>query len=189
MVTIEMCMTGLQTEKAMVFFKNVSCAKDMTEKSGILNIIPDMEICDFEFEPCGYSMNGINAKALSTIHVTPEEGFSYASYEAMGFEPCNMISYGDLVDRVLRCFEPENFSVAITMFGGSSFAGSFGEKLDVEGYKCKVYVEQDLPCDGLLLYQSFSVCSMDDKMASPRSILNCWEGEDVEKKRMKEMDF
>lgn len=188
MVTIEMCMTGLQTEKAMVFFKNVSSAKDMTEKSGILNIIPEMEICDFEFEPCGYSMNGINAKALSTIHVTPEEGFSYASYEAMGFEPC-MISYGDLVERVLRCFEPENFSVAITMFGGSSFAGSFGEKLDVEGYKCKVYVEQDLPCDGLLLYQSFSVSSMDNKVASPRSILHCWEAEDVEKKRMKEMEF
>lgn len=188
MVTVEMCMTGLQTEKATVFFKNVSSAKEMTEKSGISHIIPQMEICDFEFEPCGYSMNGINGKALSTIHVTPEEGFSYASYEAMGFETC-MLSYGGLIERVLKCFEPENFSVAVTIFGGISFAGSFGQKLDFEGYKCKVYVEQDLPCGGLLLYQSFSVSSMGNKDASPRSTLHCWDGEDVEKKRMKEMEF
>jgi S-adenosylmethionine decarboxylase len=26
-------------------------------------------------------------QALSTIHVTPEDGFSYASYEVMGFNP------------------------------------------------------------------------------------------------------
>lgn len=178
MVTVEICMTGLRTERATIFFKNVSCAKEMTKKSGICNIIPEMEICDFEFEPCGYSMNGINSKAYSTIHVTPEEGFSYASYEAMGFEPC-MISNGGLVEKVLRCFEPAKFSMAITIFGGQSFAGSFGQKLDVEGYKCKVYVEQDLPFGGLLLYQSFSVNSM-EKVASPRSILHCWDAEDVE---------
>lgn len=186
MVTIEMCMTGLHSEKATVFFKNsVESAKEMTARSGISHIIPEMDICDFEFEPCGYSMNGINGKALSTIHVTPEEGFSYASYETMGFEP-SMVSYGDLIGRVLRCFEPANFSVAVTIFGGRHFARSFGQKLDVHGYKCKVHVEQDLTCGGLLLYQSFAVSSM-DKATPPRSIMQCWEAEDVEKKKKKSM--
>ncbi|KAL0903522.1 hypothetical protein M5K25_027909 [Dendrobium thyrsiflorum] len=194
MVAIEMCMTGLHSEKAMIFYKNssvlgnASSAKDMTARSGISDIIPEMEICDFEFEPCGYSMNGINGKALSTIHVTPEEGFSYASYEAMGFEP-SMISHGNLIESVLRCFEPANFSVAVTIFGGRPFACSFGQKLDTHGYKCKDHVEQDLPGGGLLLYQSFSVSAM-DKATSPRSILYCWEVEEVEEeKSLKEMEL
>lgn len=195
MVTIEMCMAGLHSEKATVFFKNsvngnASSAKEMTARSGISHIIPEMEICDFEFEPCGYSMNGINGKALSTIHVTPEEGFSYASYEAMGFEP-SMISYGNLIQRVLMCFEPANFSVAVTIFGGRPFACSFGQRLDVHGYKCKDHVEQDLPGGGLLLYQCFSASSMYKATSptSPRSILYCWEAEDVEEKGMKGMEF
>lgn len=188
MVTMEICMAGLRGEKTTVFFKNsVSSAKEMTARSGISRIMPRMEICDFEFEPCGYSMNGMDGGALSTIHVTPEEGFSYASYEAMGFEPSS-VGYGDLIERVLRCFEPASFSVAVTVFGGRLFARSFGRKLDVHGYERKLCVEQDLTGGGLLLYQSFSVSAM-DKAASPRSILHCWEAEDVEKKKgMKEME-
>lgn len=33
------------------------------------------------FEPCGYSMNGMDGAQASTIHITPETGFSYASVE------------------------------------------------------------------------------------------------------------
>ncbi|PKA49415.1 S-adenosylmethionine decarboxylase proenzyme [Apostasia shenzhenica] len=183
MVTLEMCMTGLNSHRASVFFKNSadgisSSAKEMTKKSGISEIYPGMSICDFEFDPCGYSMNGIADKALSTIHVTPEDGFSYASYEAMGFEP-SKVGFGHLIDRVLRCFEPSGFSVAVTIFGGRSTAGSWCRKLSVEGYKCRDIVEQDLP-GGLLLYQSFSVSTL-QQVTSPRSILHCWGSEEEEK--------
>ncbi|KAK8923523.1 S-adenosylmethionine decarboxylase proenzyme [Platanthera zijinensis] len=192
LVTLEMCMTGLNNERAKVFFKNselghVSSAKEMTKYSGICDIIPEMEICDFEFDPCGYSMNGINGKALSTIHVTPEDGFSYASYEAMGFEP-GAISYNNLIERVLRCFEPLNFSVAVTIFGGRPLACSYGQKLEIDGYNCKDHVQQELPGGGLLMYQSFMLST--EGPGSPRSILHCWECEDAEKRVMgKEMVF
>lgn len=194
MVTLEMCMTGLNGERAAVFFKksalgHISSAKEMTTISGICDIIPEMQICDFEFDPCGYSMNGINGRALSTIHVTPEDGFSYASYEAMGFEP-STICYGNLIERVLRCFEPANFSAAVTIFGGRPFAGSYGQKVYVDGYNCKDLVQQELPGGGLLLYQSFELCNAGS--ASPRSILHCWEAEDEEEKsgkKYKEMLF
>lgn len=187
LVTVEMCMTGLNSERASIFFKNsvpghVSSAKEMTKRSGICDIIPEMKICDFEFDPCGYSMNGINNQALSTIHVTPEDGFSYASYEAMGFEP-SAISYRNLIERVLRCFEPVNFSVAVTIFGGRPFACSYGQKVDVDGYKCKDLVQQELSGGGLLLYQSFKAST--DGSASPRSILYCWEAEDEEENSVK----
>jgi S-adenosylmethionine decarboxylase len=161
-VTLEMCMTGLDVKKAAVFFKNsatggCSSAKEMTKLSGISDIIPEMEICDFDFDPCGYSMNGICGPAASTIHVTPEEGFSYASYEAMNFNPSSLV-YSDVIKRVLAGFCPSDFSVAVTIFGGHGFAKSWAKGADVASYMCDDFVEQELPGGGLLMYQSFYCC-------------------------------
>jgi S-adenosylmethionine decarboxylase len=182
-VNLEMCMTGLDKKKASVFFKtsadgHTSCAAEMTKISGISDIIPEMEICDFDFEPCGYSMNAIHGSAFSTIHVTPEDGFSYASYEVMGFDPAS-IACGDLVKRVLRCFGPSELSVAVTIFGGRGHAASWGEKLDIGAYDCSNMVEQVLPSGGLLIYQSFTAIGEVDA-ASPRSVLHCFVDDNLE---------
>ncbi|CAL9748185.1 unnamed protein product [Musa acuminata subsp. burmannicoides] len=183
MVTLEMCMTGLNTDRALIFYKNSaechsSSAKKMTEISGISNIIPEMEICDFEFEPCGYSMNGIHGPALSTIHVTPEKGFSYASYEAMGFNSLTLV-YQDLVERVLRCFGPSEFSVAVTILGDRGLAGTWAEKIHLDGYTCKDRVDQELPGGGLSIYQMFAASAV--TAVSPRSTLPYWEGKYVDR--------
>uniref|UniRef100_A0A1D1YXD3 S-adenosylmethionine decarboxylase proenzyme n=1 Tax=Anthurium amnicola TaxID=1678845 RepID=A0A1D1YXD3_9ARAE len=180
MVTLEMCMTGLDSRRASLFNKEPSdgstlSAKEMTKRGGISNIIPEMEICDFEFDPCGYSMNGVSGPALSTIHVTPEDNFSYASYEAMGFDPASL-DYRSLIERVLKCFRPSDFSVAVTIYGGREWASSWGKEVDAYGYSRHLLVEQDLPCGGLVVYQRFSL-----RATSPMSILHCWEGEEVEK--------
>ncbi|GJN27152.1 hypothetical protein PR202_gb15148 [Eleusine coracana subsp. coracana] len=191
MVTLEMCMTGLDKKKASVFFKtsadgHISCAKEMTKLSGISEIVPEMEICDFDFEPCGYSMNALHGAASSNIHVTPEDGFSYASYEVMGFD-ATALAYGDLVKRVLKCFGPSEFSVAVTIFGGRSQAGTWGKKLGAEFYDRNNMVEQELPCGGLLIYQSFSAAegihqnaAEDAVVGSPKSVFYCFDGENVE---------
>lgn len=183
MVTLEMCMTGLDIEKASIFFNEDPQSKTMTKRSGIPNIIPEMEICDFEFEPCGYSMNAICGPALSTIHVTPEDGFSYASYEAAGFDPMKL-GFGGLVERVLSCFGPTDFSVAVTIFGGRGQASSWGQKVYVDGYKHMDLVEQELPNGGLLMYQSFSASVAG--WESPRSTLHCFDGEEREEKAAKD---
>ncbi|KAG8056810.1 hypothetical protein GUJ93_ZPchr0002g22958 [Zizania palustris] len=182
MVTLEMCMTGLDARKAAVFFKNsandsFSSAKEMTKLSGISDIIPEMEICDFEFDPCGYSMNGIYGPAVSTIHVTPEEGFSYASYEAMNFNPGSLV-YSDLIKKVLACFCPSDFSVAVTIFGGHGFAKSWATGAEVDSYMCDDLVEQELPGGGMLMYQSFT--SVAPGAVSPRSTLDGWNSEGTE---------
>nr|CAB3450343.1 unnamed protein product [Digitaria exilis] len=182
-ITLEMCMTGLDKKKASVFFKtsadgHTSCAKEMTELSGISDIIPEMEICDFDFEPCGYSMNAIHGPAFSTIHVTPEDGFSYASYEVMGINLASF-AYGDLVKRVLRCFSPSEFSVAVTIFGGRDNAKTWGKKLDADAYACSNMVEQVLPSGGLLIYQSFTAAGK-SSVGSPRSVLHGFVGDSVE---------
>ena len=156
MITLEMCMTGLDRGKASVFFKDdcsAGCGGKMTKLSGIEGIIPGHVICDFEFDPCGYSMNGMENSALSTVHVTPEEGFSYASYEAMGFDP-ESIRFGPLVHRVLRCFGPADFSVAVTCKAGEQGWATWDA--DMEGYLCENAVMKELPGGGCIVFQTYS---------------------------------
>ena len=52
-----------------------------TEASGIADVFPNMDVDDYVFEPCGYSMNGLCGDEYSTVHITPEAGFSYCSVE------------------------------------------------------------------------------------------------------------
>ncbi|OVA09485.1 S-adenosylmethionine decarboxylase [Macleaya cordata] len=173
-ITLEMCMTGLNKERASVFFKKSDyyTAKEMTKLSGISEILPNSVICDFDFDPCGYSMNAIDGSALSTIHVTPEDGFSYASYEAMGFDP-GTVGFGSLIKRVLKCFGPNEFSVAITCEGGD--VGTWGEHDDVRGYTCENQVKQELAGGGCVVYRCFKEMEKECVMSSPKSTLHCWE--------------
>ncbi|KAK7265344.1 hypothetical protein RJT34_32963 [Clitoria ternatea] len=151
-LTVEICMTGLKKEKARVFFKEWGGSK-MTEMSGVSGIIPSHVICDFEFDPCGYSMNGIDGVAFSTVHVTPEDGFSYASYEAQGLDP-DSVGFGPLVNRVLKCFGPSEFSVAVTCFAGAAWWAM--ESADVEGYWCENVVKQRVLGKGCVVYRTYS---------------------------------
>ena len=49
---------------------------------GLRSLFPSSLIDDYLFEPCGYSMNGLDASGgFYTIHVTPEKEGSYASFE------------------------------------------------------------------------------------------------------------
>ncbi|KAG7020812.1 S-adenosylmethionine decarboxylase proenzyme, partial [Cucurbita argyrosperma subsp. argyrosperma] len=180
MITLEMCMTGLNREKAAVFFKKSggnSSAEKMTKMSGISEIIPNHAICDFEFDPCGYSMNGIEGAAYSTVHVTPEDGFSYASYEAMGFDVAEL-PFSHLVSRTLRCFSPAEFSIAITSSsGGGSHTWSVNDA-DVEGYTCDNMVKQELPGGEWLVYRTYTVDRRRCAELPPCKsllLLQCWK--------------
>ncbi|KAJ9682991.1 hypothetical protein PVL29_018825 [Vitis rotundifolia] len=174
--TLEMCMTGLDRKKASVFYKtDTSSAAVMTENSGIRKILPNSEICDFEFDPCGYSMNAIEEDAISTIHVTPEDGFSYASFEAMGYN-LNDDSLTQMLERVLDCFQPAEFSVALHAdVEGKKLEYDF--PLDVMGYYCEGRSYEGLGKGGSIIYHSFM---KSEEHGSPRSILKWRENEEEE---------
>lgn len=174
--TLEMCMTGLDRKKASVFYKtDTSSAAVMTENSGIRKILPNSEICDFEFDPCGYSMNAIEEDAISTIHVTPEDGFSYASFEAMGYN-LNDDSLTQMLGRVLDCFQPAHFSVALHAdVEGKKLEYDF--PLDVMGYYCEGRSYEGLGKGGSIIYHSFM---KSEECGSPRSILKWRENEEEE---------
>ncbi|XP_052187366.1 S-adenosylmethionine decarboxylase proenzyme-like [Diospyros lotus] len=170
--TMEMCMTGLDRELSAVFYKSQSgSAAVMTHNSGIRKILPDSRICDFDFEPCGYSMNSIEDVAISTIHVTPEDGFSYASFETVGYD-LKDVKLDWLVQRVLACFGPTEFSIAVhadAYIPVSSLEQT--SLLSLEGYSLGERSCEELGMGGSIIYQKFVKTT---GSGSPRSILESW---------------
>jgi len=109
--TLEMMMTGLDHTVAQAFYRggNPEVADD--EKfPGMADILPGSETDEYNFRPCGYSMNGLNKDAYYTIHVTPEPHCSYASFETN----VSLANYKGLVHHVLSIFKPSR--VTMTFF-------------------------------------------------------------------------
>ncbi|KAL9225805.1 hypothetical protein vseg_001687 [Gypsophila vaccaria] len=181
--TLEMCMTGLDKEKASVFFKSQSAsAAVMTESSGIRKILPDSAICDFDFEPCGYSMNAIEGPAVSTIHITPEDGFSYASFEAVGYD-LQVVDLNQLVERVLACFEPKEFSIAVHADTADKIL-AHNCSVNVTGYSREEGGIEELGLGGSIFYQKFGKATT----ACPppmKTLKCCWKEEEFDE----EMEF
>lgn len=110
--TLNMMMFGLAPEVCHNFFKaNVETGKEMTQKSGIARLCPGATIDETAFTPCGYSMNALLHDAYYTVHITPEEACSYASFET---NAC-LTNYSPLVRNALTVFRPKRF--VVTMFG------------------------------------------------------------------------
>uniref|UniRef100_A0A6G1SK17 S-adenosylmethionine decarboxylase proenzyme n=1 Tax=Aceria tosichella TaxID=561515 RepID=A0A6G1SK17_9ACAR len=109
--TLELIMVDLD-EKIMSNFCRPasSSAREATQKSGIDRLFPNMQVDDFLFDPCGYSMNGfLRSGHYVTIHVTPEPEFSYVSFETNAPQA----SYMELISKILRLFSPTKFIMTI----------------------------------------------------------------------------
>lgn len=129
--TLEILMTNLDPNIMSIFTRDIcSSSTEATQKSGIDKLIPSMIIDDFLFEPCGYSMNGVSKSGnYMTIHITPENEFSYVSFE------CNVAesSYNDIIKRVLTTFKPGNF--VLTIFANKdSIAADIPRELENNDY-------------------------------------------------------
>lgn len=77
--------------------------------SGISTIFPDALLDGFLFDPCGYSVNGMMGPYFFTIHITPQEAFSFASFET----DVPLDDYDELVAKVLNIFRPGRSTVTI----------------------------------------------------------------------------
>ncbi|XP_010492932.1 PREDICTED: S-adenosylmethionine decarboxylase proenzyme 4 [Camelina sativa] len=168
-VVVEVCMTELDRVNARSFFKRKgdeksnsdSAGKEMTRLSGIDNINANAFICDFAFDPCGYSMNGVDGDRYSTIHVTPEDGFSYGSFE------CGLSLYDDghediseVLSRAIDVFRPSDVSIATT-YGGEEYNHEVTKRVERVlakklGLKCRSRLMDVFPGSGTVVYQSFT---------------------------------
>uniref|UniRef100_A0A0N5AUR1 S-adenosylmethionine decarboxylase proenzyme n=1 Tax=Syphacia muris TaxID=451379 RepID=A0A0N5AUR1_9BILA len=111
--TLEILMTEMSSDVLSVFSRKVcKDGKECTKKSGIDRIVPYGTIMHEElFDPCGYSMNGLlpNTDQYVTIHVTPESGFSYASFETNQ----NLCSLYQQTLKVIEVFKPSKFLLTV----------------------------------------------------------------------------
>jgi S-adenosylmethionine decarboxylase len=155
--TIEILMSELGASAREPFFSSLSPSDDphahgaaLSSKLGITEIFPSQltTLDAYTFSPCGYSSNALVKwtpndntsfedlkEGYYTIHVTPEEGWSYASFE------CNIPSRASegnstvpdlktLVERVVNIFQPGRLS--LTLFMSKEDAESdMGESVEV----------------------------------------------------------
>ena len=158
-----------------------------TSETGIITLVPGAQLDDHMFEPCGYatapsnclvlvsgrsrsigilivsyafrySMNGIKDCQYITIHVTPEEDFSYASCEIHGFTD-DVVDASATVASVTSIFAPGRFVVSYaTATTSSPTATSAPEPppyISLAGYCCVGASCQGLPAGGAVFFFSF----------------------------------
>ncbi|KAL7745739.1 hypothetical protein ACLKA6_009941 [Drosophila palustris] len=141
--TIEILMQNLDKDIMELFSKSqFSTGDEVTKSSAIDRILPDMLIDDFLFDPCGYSMNGINKKGeYMTIHITPEEKFSYVSFESN----VALNNYTRLINQVIKTFKPGTFIVTI-FANKSSLAYETMKELEIEYSTMSNWKRNDMQC-------------------------------------------
>ncbi|RSH81525.1 spermidine resistance protein [Saitozyma podzolica] len=108
----------------------------ISSELGIDGIFPGAKLDSFGFDPCGYSANavvGTGGPSTSpevpgggyfTIHVTPEEGWSYASFECNVPLPNKSTDdrpdLSSLIQNVVSIFQPNRLSITLFVSTPSS---------------------------------------------------------------------
>lgn len=104
----------------------------VTEQCGLANVYPtsvypDARIDSYLFSPCGFSANAIipppsaqdesqggnNAGHYFSVHVTPETGFSFASFETNVPAGQSGRTTAEIIEHVVEIFKPGRFSVTL----------------------------------------------------------------------------
>lgn len=143
--TVDMMMYGLPASVQQLFFTSepegsVEGAAKMTRACGLADLASSIgaEVDDYCFDKCGYSCNAHAGNAYFMVHVTPQDGFSYASFETNygasfhdrpGESRCDALN--ELVRKVLESFQPEKLTMtlfvdagALDSIGGAPFAAT-----------------------------------------------------------------
>jgi len=109
--TLQVLMRDFDKSVINLFCKgNILTEGQINKLSGLNRIYPQMITDSHVFSPCGYSMNGILDHNYFTVHVTPQPGGSYASFETNVQES----DYSGIITNVVSIFKPHRFSLLLT---------------------------------------------------------------------------
>ncbi|GAA5949662.1 hypothetical protein JCM21900_002488 [Sporobolomyces salmonicolor] len=127
----------------------------LSDDLGLTAILPGATLDSFLFAPCGFSQNAVRGDRYATVHVTPEEAYSYASFECNfdfggldsfstagtpGFEMDGFdLNHGgavrakaeslqQLVEKVLAIFEPAKMSITLFVSDEELAGGESGNE-------------------------------------------------------------
>ena len=133
-IMVDCIMTGLSAESRASFWKD-SRHCDETNSAAMSAVIQSFDesfrVVGKAFDPCGFSANvhGDNNEDYLSVHVTPEEGFSYASVEGVFGGTIDEERLNLFVQRVVNVFRPERLLVTVLSTGDNSFT-HFGSIMD-----------------------------------------------------------
>ncbi|XP_062232400.1 S-adenosylmethionine decarboxylase proenzyme 4 [Phragmites australis] len=165
--TVEVCMTELDRTLARQFYLTPADARsshaigdEMTALSGLGGVNPQSLVFGYAFAPCGYSMNALDGARYATVHVTPEDGHSYASYEYAGGGADALASIG----RAVAVFRPSvvSASVCYATTAGSqavdatSVWSAVANALEPLGLACRSQAAEGFPGAVTVTYQTFT---------------------------------
>jgi len=104
-------MTGLDRSTMEQFYRkpDYTTAAEVTRACGLRDLLSDVLLDDHQFDPLGYSLNGIQDSDYYTIHITPQPECSFVSFETNA----EFASYRDMVQKVVSLFKPESFTVLL----------------------------------------------------------------------------
>jgi len=142
--TVEVMMHNLDPTILPKFFRKEGEGYGSCKFPGMADIIPGSQTDEFNFAPCGYSMNGLLGSGHFTIHVTPESCCSYASFETN----ISVVNYNTMLNHVLSIFKPG--TVTITCFaekGDDHECETFLPKLNNYTLRHKTFSELEGNCD------------------------------------------
>jgi hypothetical protein len=99
---------------------------------------PDVQWDDYIFNPCGYSMNAIDEEgAYYTVHVTPQDGCSFASFETSATgSRCALF-----IETALSIFKPTDVSISLLNAEDSAQIGA--SELPILHNRCGFTMDSD----------------------------------------------
>jgi len=114
--TLEILMHGIDPAASRIFMQGPGRTKGfIRERSGAWALLPGFTVDDHLFEPMGYSLNALRGSRYYTLHVTPQKGSSYVSFETN----CLDDTEGTLA-RVLDLFRPHACDILLFSPAGRS---------------------------------------------------------------------
>jgi S-adenosylmethionine decarboxylase len=131
--TVEVLMHGLDDRVQRDFcVATRPTTAEVRTATGIDRILPGFEIDDHLFRPTGYSLNAIRDDAYYAVHVTPEAGCSYASFETDHRIRGNL---QPVLSRLLEIFRPRSWDLVL-------FDDVASAPESVAGYRMRSHVVQ-----------------------------------------------
>lgn len=113
---------------------------------GIDAVFPGFNTSEHVFKPAGYSLNALKGEEYYTVHVTPEETGSYASFETNHGLGDRLAS---LVGSIVEIFRPRGFDVI-------TFVNQVEPDLPVRGYRLAEHVVHDIGSHRVGYFQYFA---------------------------------
>ncbi len=133
--TIEILMHAID-ERVAAQFTSAELSEDrsLAVGLGIDGVLPGFDTSEHVFDPAGYSLNALRGQEYYTLHVTPEEMGSYASFETNRDFGSDLTGF---VGTIVELFQPRAFDVVAFLPQGEP-------KLKLTGYQLGDHVVRSL---------------------------------------------